>query len=237
MAVIVGTSGYSYKEWKGIFYPEDLPAAKMLSFYAEHFGSVEINNTFYRMPNAATIEKWSSEVPEGFRFVLKAPQRITHHKRLAGVEDDVRYFLEVASALGPKLGPLLFQLPPNLRKDPEKLRAFLTLIPHNWRVALEVRHDSWCDDETYAILRDRDVPLCLSDTDEVADPEALIVKTASWAYFRLRRTEYTDEQLAAWARRIDAQGWSDAYVFFKHEDEGKGPAFAKRFIGARETGL
>jgi uncharacterized protein YecE (DUF72 family) len=125
---------------------------------------------------------------------------------------------------------LLFQLPPFLRKDPATLRGFLSLIPHNWRVALEVRHDSWCDDEVYAILRDHDVPLCLSDTDEVTDPESLIVKTASWGYFRLRRTEYTDEQLAAWARRIDAQGWSDTYVFFKHEDEGKGPAFAKRFM-------
>src|SRR5688572_19433280 len=130
MAVIVGTSGYSYKEWKGTFYPSDLPAAKMLPFYAEHFGSVEINNTFYRMPDAKTIEKWASEVPDGFRFVLKAPQRITHHKKLAGVEDEVRYFLEVASLLGPKLGPLLFQLPPFLRKDAETLRGFLSLIPH-----------------------------------------------------------------------------------------------------------
>ena len=231
MAVIVGTSGYSYKEWKGTFYPSDLPAAKMLPFYAQHFGSVEINNTFYRMPDAKTIEKWASEVPDGFRFVLKAPQRITHHKKLAGVEDEVRYFLEVASLLGPKLGPLLFQLPPFLRKDAETLRGFLSLIPHNWRVALEVRHDSWCDDEVYAILRDHDVQLCLSDTDEVTDLESLIVKTASWGYFRLRRTEYSDEELAAWARRIDAQGWSDAYVFFKHEDEGKGPMFAKRFLG------
>ncbi len=234
MAVIVGTSGYSYKEWKGTFYPSDLPAAKMLPFYAEHFGSVEINNTFYRMPDAKTVEKWSSEVPEGFRFVLKAPQRITHHKKLAGVEDEVRHFLEVASLLGPKLGPLLFQLPPYLKKDAETRRGFLSLIPHNWRVALEVRHESWSDDEVYAILRDRDVPLCLSDTDEVTDPESLIVKTASWAYFRLRRTDYSDEQLAGWARRIDAQAWSDAYVFFKHEDEGKGPVFAKRFLSQRQ---
>jgi uncharacterized protein YecE (DUF72 family) len=232
MAVIVGTSGYSYKEWKGTFYPADLPAAKMLPFYAQHFASVEINNTFYRMPEAKTIEKWSSEVPDGFRFVLKAPQRITHQKKLAGVEDDVRQFLEVASLLGPKLGPLLFQLPPYLRKQVDTLRGFLALIPHNWRVALEVRNDTWLDDEVFAILRDRDVPLCLSDTDEVTDPDSLIVKTASWAYFRLRRTEYTDQQLADWARRIEAQGWSDAYVFFKHEDEGKGPAFAKRFLAA-----
>jgi uncharacterized protein YecE (DUF72 family) len=232
MAVIVGTSGYSYKEWKGTFYPSDLPAAKMLPFYAQHFGSVEINNTFYRMPEAKTIEKWSSEVPDGFRFVLKAPQRITHQKKLAGAEDEVRQFLEVASMLGPKLGPLLFQLPPYLKKETAKLRDFLALIPHGWRVALEVRHDSWCDDEIYALLREHDVPLCLSDTDEVADPDTLLVKTASWGYMRLRRTDYTDEQLAGWARRIEAQAWSDAYVFFKHEDEGKGPAFAKRFLAA-----
>jgi uncharacterized protein YecE (DUF72 family) len=230
MAVIVGTSGYSYKEWKGTFYPSDLPAAKMLPFYAQHFGSVEINNTFYRMPEAKTIEKWSSEVPDGFRFVLKAPQRITHQKKLAGAEDDVRYFLEVASVLGPKLGPLLFQLPPYFRKETQKLSDFLSLIPHGWRVALEVRNDTWLDDETYALLRKHDVPLCLSDTDEVADPDSLMIRTASWGYLRLRRTDYSDAQLAAWAKRIEAQSWSDTFVFFKHEDEGKGPAFAKRFL-------
>jgi uncharacterized protein YecE (DUF72 family) len=233
MAVIVGTSGYSYKEWKGTFYPADLPAAKMLPFYATHFGSVEINNTFYRMPDVKTVEKWSSEVPDGFTFVLKAPQRITHQKKLVGAEDYVRHFLEVAAVLGPKLGPLLFQLPPYLRKDTDTLRAFLAQIPAERRVALEVRHDSWLADDVYAALREHDVALCLSDTDEVADPDTLIVKTASWGYLRLRRTEYSDEQLAAWSRRIDAQAWSDAYVFFKHEDEGKGPAFAKRFLAAR----
>ncbi|HEV7766732.1 MAG TPA: DUF72 domain-containing protein [Thermoanaerobaculia bacterium] len=230
MAMIVGTSGYSYKEWKGTFYPSDLPAARMLPFYSQHFGSVEINNTFYRMPEAKTIEKWSSEVPDGFRFVLKAPQRITHQKKLVGVEDEVRHFLEVASLLGPKLGPLLFQLPPYFRKETEKLRDFLAQIPHGWRVALEVRHDSWLDEDVYSLLRAHDVPLVLSDTDEVVDPGTLLVKTASWGYLRLRRTEYSDEQLAAWARRIESQGWSDTYVFFKHEDEGKGPAFAKRFL-------
>ncbi|HYC62963.1 MAG TPA: DUF72 domain-containing protein [Thermoanaerobaculia bacterium] len=230
MSVIVGTSGYSYKEWKGTFYPSDLPATKMLAFYAQHFGSVEINNTFYRMPVASMVEKWASEVPDGFRFVLKAPQRITHIKRLTGVEDELRYFLETASLLGSKLGPLLFQLPPNLRKDVTKLREFLALIPHGWRVALEVRHDSWCDDEIYALLREHDVPLCLSDTDEVADPDTLLVNTASWGYLRLRRTDYSDAQLADWVRRVESQGWSDAFVFFKHEDEGKGPLFAKRFL-------
>lgn len=230
MRTIVGTSGYSYKEWKGIFYPETLPAAKMLSFYASHFGAVEINNTFYRMPEAKTLEKWRGEVPADFTFVLKAPQRITHQKKLAGVEEDVQHFLEVASTLGPQLGPLLFQLPPYQKKDVEKLRAFLALIPRAVRTALEVRHDSWLDEEVYALLREHDVALCLSDTDEVSDPDALIVPTAGWGYLRLRRTEYTDGDLAAWKGRIAAQAWSDAFLFFKHEDEAKGPAFARRYL-------
>ena len=230
MRVIAGTSGYSYKEWKGTFYPADLPAAKMLPFYASHFASVEINNTFYRMPTEAAIAKWASEVPEGFTFVLKAPQRITHVKRLSGVESEVRYFVDVASALGPKLGPLLFQLPPNLKKDTERLHDFLSMIPRERRVALEVRHDSWLADDVYATLREHDAALCLSDTDEVTDPDALIVRTASWGYLRLRRSEYPGDSLTEWARRVEAQEWSDAYVFFKHEDEGKGPLFAKRFV-------
>lgn len=230
MNVIVGTSGYSYKEWKGTFYPEDLPAAKMLSFYASHFGSVEINNTFYRMPAESVMTKWAAEVPDGFRFVLKAPQRITHMKRLKDAEDDIRYFLQIASALGPKLGPLLFQLPPNLKKDVPRLREFLLHVPRTFRVAMELRHDSWMDDETYAALRERDVALCAADTDETPDPDKVLVPTASWGYLRLRRAEYTDEQLAAWAGRVAGQGWADAYVFFKHEDEGKGPVFAKRFL-------
>ena len=233
MRLIVGTSGYSYKEWKGTFYPSDLPAAKMLPYYAEHFGSVEINNTFYRMPEAKTLEKWAGEVGNTFLFVLKAPQRITHQKKLAGAEDDVRHFLDVANVLGPKLGPLLFQLPPYFRKDVEKLRAFLSLIPAGCRVALEVRHDSWYDEEVYDALREHDAALCAADTDEVADPAALVVPTSSWGYLRLRRTDYSDEQLTAWRARIAGQPWSDTFVFFKHEDEGKGPAFARRFLATR----
>lgn len=232
MRVIVGTSGYSYKEWKGTFYPADLPAGQMLPFYASQFGSVEINNTFYRMPNETMLAKWASEVPEGFTFVLKAPQRITHVRRLAGAENDVRHFLEMARVLGPKLGPLLFQLPPNLKKDTERLHDFLEMIPREIRVALEVRHDSWLADDVYATLREHDAALCLSDTDEVTDPDSLIVKTASWGYLRLRRTDYPGEMLNEWARRVEVQDWTDAYVFFKHEDEGKGPVFAKRFVAA-----
>ena len=230
MDLIVGTSGYSYKEWKGTFYPDDLPAAKMLPFYAEHFDTVEINNTFYRMPAESMMTKWAGEVPDNFTFVLKAPQRITHQKRLAGTEDDVRQLFEVASALGPKLGPVLFQLPPYARKDAAKLEDFVSRLPRDRRVAFEFRHDSWFDDEIEAILRSRDAALCAADTDEVADPDSIVRSTASWGYLRLRRTDYGDDSLAAWRRRIDAQPWSAAYVFFKHEDEGKGPAFAKRFL-------
>jgi uncharacterized protein YecE (DUF72 family) len=230
MRLIVGTSGYSYKEWKGTFYPSDLPATKMLSFYAEHFSAVEINNTFYRMPEEKTLAKWATEVPDGFTFVLKAPQRITHQKKLAGIEDEVRHLFAVGDSLGPKLGPILFQLPPYLRKDTQKLHDLLEMVPRNRRAALEVRHDSWLADDVYAVLREHDAALCAADTDDVEDPDRLLVSTASWGYLRLRRTEYSDDQLEAWMKRVKAQPWSDAYVFFKHEDEGKGPEFAKRFL-------
>jgi uncharacterized protein YecE (DUF72 family) len=232
MRLIVGTSGYSYKEWKGTFYPDDLPAAKMLPYYAQHFGSVEINNTFYRMPEAKMLAKWAGEVPDGFTFVLKAPQRITHQKKLVGAGDDIRILFEAAESLGDKLGPVLFQLPPFSRKDALKLREFIQILPRDKRVAFEFRHDSWFDDEIFSILRDRDAALCASDTDEVADPESIVHNTASWGYLRLRRTEYASDGIHAWRARIERQPWSDAYVFFKHEDEGKGPAFAKRFLAA-----
>lgn len=229
MKLHVGTSGYSYKEWKGNFYPEDLPAAKMLPYYAERFDSVEINNTFYRMPDAKTVAKWGEQVPDEFTFVLKAPQRITHQKKLAGTADDVAYLFDAAASLGPKLGPVLFQLPPYSRKDAVKLREFVFSLPEARRVAFEFRHDSWFDDEVYAILRERDIALCAADTDEVTDVDALLVPTASWGYMRLRRTEYAAGEIEAWAARVQRQAWSEAYVFFKHEDEGKGPRFAVEF--------
>jgi uncharacterized protein YecE (DUF72 family) len=229
MKLRVGTSGYSYKEWKGIFYPDDLPAAKMLPYYAERFNTVEINNTFYRMPDEKTVANWAAQVPDGFRFVLKAPQRITHQKRLAGAEDDVRRLFDVARSLGDKIGPVLFQLPPFAKKDAAKLREFVEWLPEG-RVAFEFRHASWCDEEIYAILRERDIAICLADTDEVTDRDALVVPTASWGYLRLRRTEYGEGELAEWAARVTRQPWSDAYVFFKHEDEAKGPRFAVEFL-------
>ena len=229
MHIRVGTSGYSYKEWKGTFYPDDLPAARMLPYYGERFDSVEINNTFYRMPDAKMVAKWGEQVPDGFTFVLKAPQRITHQKKLAGAGDDLRQLFEAGEVLGPKLGPVLFQLPPFSRKDALKLREFVAILPADRRVAFEFRHASWFDDEIYAILRERDIALCAADTDEVTDPDALVVPTASWGYMRLRRTEYASGQIEEWAARVEKQAWSDAYVFFKHEDEGKGPRFAVEF--------
>jgi len=233
----VGTSGYSYKEWKGVFYPDDLAASKMLAYYAERFDSVEINNTFYRMPEGSMLAKWTTQVPRDFTFVLKAPQRITHQKKLAGAADDVRFLFEAAESLGDQLGPVLFQLPPFARKDSAKLHDFVEGLPAGKRVAFEFRHPSWCDEEIYKILRDRDIAICLADTDEVTDRDALVVPTASWGYLRLRRTEYTTGELEEWAARVTKQPWSDAYVFFKHEDEAKGPRFAtefKKVLGAGE---
>jgi uncharacterized protein YecE (DUF72 family) len=230
--LVVGTSGYSYKEWKGSFYPADLPASKMLAFYATFFESVEINNTFYRMPEAKTLAKWAAEVPDGFTFVLKAPQWITLQQKVEAKDDGVRKLFALAEALGDKLGPVLFRWPPHLGKDVDRLRDFLRRIPNDRRAVLELREPSWEDEEVYAALREHDVAFCVSDTDEVADPDKLLVSTASWGYVRLRRTEYGDDALAAWRRRIEAQPWTAAYVFFKHEDEGKGPAFAERFLAA-----
>jgi uncharacterized protein YecE (DUF72 family) len=234
MRVLVGTSGYSYKEWKGSFYPEDIKSEGMLRYYAERLPTVEINNTFYRMPTKALVEKWAQEVPESFTFVLKVSQRVTHQKRLRDAGDDVAYFFETAGELGARLGPALFQLPPNLKKDAERLREFLAVIPEGRPAAFEFRHESWFDDEIYDALRARGAALCAADTDESGDEGAPIVPTAGWGYLRLRRADYSDADLAAWADRVRAQGWDRAFVFFKHEDAGTGPALARRFLALRE---
>jgi uncharacterized protein YecE (DUF72 family) len=226
MEMLAGTSGYSYKEWLGHFYPEKLPAREMLRYYAGHFPTVEINNTFYRMPAEAMLAGWANEVPEGFRFTLKAPQRITHQKRLREAGEEVGEFLRRAAALGGKLGMVLFQLPPFLRKDLPRLRDFLALLPPDRRCAFEFRHESWRDDEVYAALRERGAALCVADTDEGDTP---FVCTSDSGYLRLRRTQYGDAELAAWAARIAAQPLARAYVYFKHEDEALGTRFARRF--------
>ena len=228
MNVHAGTSGYSYKEWKGTFYPADLPATGMLSFYAKRFSTVEINNTFYRMPKASVLEAWAKEVPADFMFVLKASQRITHHQRLKDADDSVSYLLEVAGALKERLGPLLFQLPPYLRKDAPRLREFLALLPSDRRAAFEFRHQSWFDDEVFGLLRDHRAVLCIAEAEN--DLEIPFVSTADWGYLRLRRPDYGDAELKAWAKRVHEQKWREAFIFFKHEEEGKGPEMAKRFL-------
>jgi uncharacterized protein YecE (DUF72 family) len=227
MRVFTGTSGYSYKEWKGRFYPEKMKEADMLGHYAGRFPTVEINNTFYRMPAPDMLRKWGEQTPETFTFALKAPQRITHHRRLASASEDVAYFLETARALGPKLGPVLFQLPPYMKKDLDRLKAFLDLLPPEPPAAFEFRHPSWFDDEVREALRARGAALCLADTDE--EPLTDIAATAPWGYLRLRRLAYSEADLAAWADRVRSQPWERAFVFFKHEDEARGPEFASTF--------
>jgi uncharacterized protein YecE (DUF72 family) len=227
MKVRVGTSGYACKQWKGSFYPEKLKEADMLAFYASRLPTVEINNTFYRMPAKPALAKWVEETPETFTFVLKAPKRITHEKRLGDVADPVAHLFEAASVMGAKLGPVLFQLPPFFKKDVPRLRAFLDLLPAGQRAALEFRHESWFADDVYDALRAAGAALCFADTDQGSTPP---VATADWGYLRLRRTEYDGAALAGWAKTIHAQPWRETYVFFKHEDEGKGPAFAARLI-------
>jgi uncharacterized protein YecE (DUF72 family) len=226
--VLVGTSGYSYKQWKGSFYPADLPAAAMLRFYAQRLRTVEINNTFYRMPSEALLAGWAEDVPESFTFVLKASRRITHVKRLSNVGEELAYFFRVASVLGRRLGPVLFQLPPFSKKDAGRLRDFLAQVPEGRRVALEFRHESWFDDEVYDVLRSRGAALCVADVAEDDGITSPLVATAPWGYLRLRRPDYGEPELAQWSERIRAQAWDSAFVFFKHEDEGKGAAFAER---------
>ncbi len=224
----VGTSGFSYPEWKGSFYPEKIKAADMLAFYAQRFDTVEINASFYRMPTVATVEAWASQVPPEFRFVMKASRRITHDRRLNEVSDTLTFFLNVALALGERRGPLLFQLPPNFKQDLPRLEAFLALLPATVQAAMEFRHASWFEDPVFDALRARGVALCIADTEDGVD--APFVATAPWGYLRLRDVDYSDEQLAAFIERARSQNWSEAFVFFKHEDAGRGPQFAERFV-------
>lgn len=228
MNFYVGTSGYSYPKWKGSFYPAKLPAKQMLGYYAERFRTVEINNTFYRPPVASVLETWAGAVPDNFRFVLKAPQEITHVRRLKNVGEMVSSLFASATALKDRLGPVLFQLPPNFKKDVPLLRAFLASVPTGCRVAFEFRHQSWFEDDALAALRECGAALCVADAeDELAVP---FVATADWGYLRLRRPDYTDAALTFWAAQMRAQAWREALVFFKHEDAGKGPQLASRLL-------
>jgi uncharacterized protein YecE (DUF72 family) len=229
MDLFVGTSGFSYHEWKGSFYPQDLPDKQMLHYYGERFRSVEINNTFHRMPAPQTLEGWAGEVPAGFRFALKAPQRITHQQRLQQVDDSVSYFLETAGVLRERLGPLFFQFPPDFQKDLPRLRGLLLQVPaKHYRLAFEFRHASWFDEEVYAVLGKYGAALCLAETDDGIEVPA--VATADFGYLRLRRQDYGLAQLKKWAELVRGQGWRQAFVYFKHEDRARGPELARRFL-------
>ena len=225
--LFAGTSGYSFKEWLGHFYPEKLAASEMLHYYSEHFPTVEINNTFYRMPAESMLAQWLEQVPEDFSFTLKAPRRITHELRLRDADAHVAEFVRRAGTLGSRLGVLLFQLPPYLKKDLPRLQAFLDVVPVGTRVALEFRHESWQDEDVHQALRSRGAILCVTDTDEGETP---LVATSDWGYVRLRRTHYEDRELADWAVRIAAQPVARSYVYFMHEDEALGTRFARRLI-------
>ena len=226
--VHVGTSGYNFPEWKGTFYPTKMPESQMLEYYAQRLATVEINYTFYRMPNAKTVAGWDAATPAGFTFVLKAPQRITHIARLKDVDDPLRYFLETARKLGSKLGPILFQLPPNFKKDVPRLADLLTQFPPDIRCAWEFRHESWFSDDVYELLRTGAAALCVADTEAGHTP---LVATADFGYLRLRDEGYDAKELQQWAGTVRelGKGWGEAFVFFKHEESGIGPKLAQEF--------
>ena len=228
MKLWIGTSGFQYAEWKGNFYPEDLPANKMLPFYAERFSTTEINYTFHRIPAPKTIENWKTLTPENFRFALKAPQRITHFAKLRDCADTLGYFCQIISGLGQRLGPVLFQLPPNFRKDAAALNSFLRELP-SIRAAFEFRHDSWFDDEIFEILKSRNIALCIADTEKLETPT---VTTADYGYLRLRREDYEKSDVERWAKftREQEAKWRDVFVYFKHEESGIGPKLAVQMI-------
>jgi uncharacterized protein YecE (DUF72 family) len=229
--ILVGTSGYNYPEWKGSFYPSDLPASKMLPYYASKFSTVEINYTFYRMPTPKLIAGWRAQVPPEFRFTLKAPKRITHDKRLraAEVAESVNGFITAASELGPQMAALLFQLPPNFKKDLGLLNEFLTLLPPKTTAAFEFRNASWLEDDVFEALRARNIALCIADSETRETP---LVQTADYAYFRLRDEGYGDADIARWTEAAKQAGTTakDVFVYFKHEDEGKGAAFGQQMM-------
>jgi uncharacterized protein YecE (DUF72 family) len=228
MRLHVGTSGYNFREWRGSFYPPKLPSAKWLEYYAQQLGTVEINYTFYRMPNAKTVAGWDAATPASFTFVLKAPQRITHIARLRNIDEPLRVFVDTIRKLHAKLGPVLFQLPPNFKKDLARLSDLLTQFPSDVRAACEFRHASWWSDDVYELLRSTNTALCIADTEEGTTPE---VVTADFGYLRLRDEGYTEAALRDWVKKIQALGsaWTEAFVFFKQEEKGIGPKLAADF--------
>jgi uncharacterized protein YecE (DUF72 family) len=233
MHPFVGTSGYQYTAWRGVFYPEKMPTSKMLSYYAEQFSTTEINYTFHRIPNPKTIENWFVSTPESFQFGLKAPQKITHWSKLRDAET-LNYFLGVVSDLRPKLGPILFQLPPTLKMDRALLADFLANLPKNFQAAFEFRHPTWFGDEIFSLLQEHNVALCIAESSEFAAPRMV---TANHGYLRLRREDYVDADIQRWADYVGSQTdrWNTVFVYFKHEESGIGPRLAKQFIQAIEA--
>ena len=228
MNLYVGTSGYSYPKWKGKFYPKDLPAKRMLHYYGQQFRSVESNSTFRGMPKPEVLEKWAAEVPADFQFAIKAPQQITHIKRLKDSKALISNVFDVAAVLEKHFGPVLFQLPPNFKKDAGRLGEFLALLPKGGRAAFEFRHESWFDEPTFELLNKHKVALCVAEADN--ELKVPFVATADWGYLRLRREDYSDAELKAWVKNVQKQDWSGAFIYFRHEDTAKGPKFAKRFL-------
>lgn len=232
MKVLVGTSGYAFKEWKGPFYPEDLSDDAMLQYYGTQFPTVEINNTFYRLPKEHVLAEWASQVPEGFRIVIKASQRITHHARLKADEaaSPLEFLLKNVAVLGDKLGAILFQCPPHLKKDLARLQRFCDLLPSERRFTFEFRHPSWFEDDIVAELRARNHALTVTDQDEFSSP---MIPTADWGFLRLHRFDYDDRALTTWARRVLDEPWKESYVFFKHDYAPfTGPAAVAAFLKA-----
>jgi uncharacterized protein YecE (DUF72 family) len=229
--LLAGTSGYAFKEWKGAFYPPELADDGWLGYYASRFPTVEINNTFYRLPKEQVLRDWAAQVPEPFTFAIKASQRITHHARLKPeCADAVDFLLRNTAVLGSRLGPILFQLPPNLKKDLDRLRGFLGLLPEGRRYTVEFRHESWFDDDVFAALRERDIALCVAEQPDFKCP---VQATASWGYLRLHRFDYDSAALSKWAKCVSAQNWSETYIYFKHDEgEGSGPPAVDAFMQA-----
>jgi len=229
MKLHAGTSGFAFKEWKGSFYPQDMKDDGMLGFYSSKFPTVEINNTFYRLPKEDVLQSWADQVPEPFTFAIKASQRITHFARLKPESASaVDFLLKNTASLAHRLGPILFQLPPNLKKDTDRLRAFIDTLPVDRRYTIEFRHESWFEDDVFDALRARDIPMCITEQPEFASP---LVSTASWGYMRLHRFDYDGRMLGDWAKKISGQPWSEAFVFFKHDEgAGSGPPAVGAFI-------
>jgi uncharacterized protein YecE (DUF72 family) len=226
MRYLIGTSGYNYPEWRGSFYPEKFPTSKMLAYYAERFNSVEVNYTFYRIPTEKLLDGWAQGTPDGFTFTLKAPRRITHDAKLQRCEDITQTFCKTAATLGAKLAVLLFQLPPTYKKNTEALRAFTEVLPEGTRAAFEFRHPSWFDTEVFDLLRASNLALCVADSEKLSAPLEI---TADYAYFRLRDEGYQQADIERWAGVIKGLTQvKNAFVYFKHEEQGLGPEFAKR---------